>query len=329
MGKESFAGLVVRVILVLACSITGPGAALLSNAADMLPLRYQPTMIALGFPSPLLRATVRGQSVWFIVDTGASVNTLAAWLVSAARLEPRQTTATATGSTGVEKSVRVVANEMIQLDGGRDLTLREAIVVEFPPVFAEQRIGGLLSPQLLAPGHLASVLDLRVPTLRFEPFEIAVARLGRNRPLISSGSRVCRNAESPFANRQYAASVTADGITGTVLVDTGATSTLAAPGSRIAAALTDRASESGRTHGVGGGVQTMRKAPNVRFERGGAASTIAVTIGGATPSCGPDGLIGMDALRQCILVLGESAFAWSCQAESRVGPALGQRPGSP
>jgi predicted aspartyl protease len=315
MSNERFAGLAVRSISVLACTITGPGAAPRSNAADTLPLRYQPTMIALGFPSPLLRATVRGQPVWFIVDTGASVNTLASWLVSAARLEARQTTATASGSTGVEQSVRMVANEKIQLDGGRDLTLREAIVVEFPPVFAEQRIGGLLSPQLLGPGQLASVLDLRVPSLRFEPFETAVARLGRNRPLISSGSRVCRNAESPFESRQYAASVTADDISGTMLVDTGATSTLAAPGSRIAAALSDRASESGRTQGVGGDVQTMRKAPDVRFERGGTASTIAVTIGGSTPSCGSDGLIGMDALRQCILVLGESAFAWSCQTE--------------
>jgi Aspartyl protease len=315
MGKELFAGLVVRATLVFVCTITGPGVAPRSKAADMLPLQYQRTMIALGFPSPLLRATVRGQPVWFIVDTGASVNTLASWLVSAAHLEPRQTTATAIGSTGVEKPIRVVSNQIIQLDGGRDLTLREAIVVEFPPVFAKQRIGGLLSPQLLAPEHLASVLDLRLPTLRFEPFEIAVARLGRSRPLISSGSRVCRNAESPFENRQYAASVTTDGIAGTLLVDTGATSTLAAPGSRIAAALTDRASESGRAQGVGGDVQTRRKAPNVRFERGGAASTIAVIIGGSTPSCGPDGLIGMDALRQCILVLGESAFAWSCQAE--------------
>jgi Aspartyl protease len=315
MGKESFAGFMGRAILVLVCTIAGLGAAPRPNAADVLPLRYEKTLIALGFPSPLLRATVSGQPVWFIVDTGASVHTLASWLVSAAHLEPRQTTTTATGSTGAEKPVRVVSNQIIQLDGGRDLTLREAIVVEFPTIFTERRIGALLSPQLLAIGHAASVLDLRAPTLRFEPFEMAVARLGRDRPLISNGSRVCRNAESAFENRLYAASVTADGITGTLLVDTGATSTLATPGSRIAGALTDRASESGRTQGVGADVQTMRKAPNVRFERGGTASTIAVTIGGSAPSCGPDGLIGMDALRQCILVLGESAFAWSCQAE--------------
>jgi predicted aspartyl protease len=315
MGKASFAGLAIRAILVLVCIITGLGAAPRPNGADMLPLRYEATLEALGFPSPMIRATVRGKPVWFIVDTGASVNTLASWLVSAAHLEPRQTIATATGSTGVEKSVRLVTNEMIQLDGRRDLTLREAIVVEFPPIFAEQRIGGLLSPQLLAPEHAVSVLDLRVPTLRFEPFEVAVARLGHNRPLISSDSRVCRNAESPFENRKYAASVTVDGIGGVLLVDTGATSTLAAPGSRIAGALMDRASESSSTRGVGGDVQRMRKAPNVTLERGGTAATIAVTIGGSAPPCGPDGLIGMDALRRCILVLGESAFAWSCQAQ--------------
>ena len=315
MGKESFADLVVRASLVLLCAITVLGTARRSNAADMLPLQYEASMNALGFPSPLLRATVRGQPVWFIVDTGASVNTLASWLVNAAHLEPRQTTATATGSTGAEKTVRMIASEMIQLDGGRQLALREAIVVEFPPIFAEQRIGGLLSPQLLAPRHAAAVLDLRVPTLRFEPFKMAVTKLGRHRLSVSSSSRVCRNSESPFENRQYAASATAAGIVGTLLVDTGATSTLVAPGSRIAAALMDRASESGRTQGVGGDAQTTRIAPNVRFERGGTASTIAVTIGGSAPSCGRDGLIGMDALRQCILVLGESAFAWSCQAE--------------
>ena len=198
MGKELFANRVIRAILVLACTITGPGAAPRSNATDEILLRYEPTLIALGFPNPLLRATVRGQSVWFIVDTGASVNTLASWLVGAAHLEPMQTTATVTGSTGAERPALVVANTMIQLDGGRDLTLREAIVGEFPSLFAEQRIGGLLSPQLLAPTHSAAVLDLRVPILRFEPFETAVARLGRNGPLISSGLSVCRNEKSPF-----------------------------------------------------------------------------------------------------------------------------------
>src|SRR6202790_5913863 len=98
MGKESFAGFVVRAILALVSTMGGLAAAPRPGADDTLPLRYEKAMTVLGFPSPLLRATVRGQPVWFIVDTGASVNTLASWLVSAAHLEPRQTNATATGS---------------------------------------------------------------------------------------------------------------------------------------------------------------------------------------------------------------------------------------
>jgi predicted aspartyl protease len=316
MDRESFAAATLRALVALVGTISVVAAARQPfAAADVIPLRYDKTLIGLGFPSPLLRAMLRGRRVWFIVDTGASVHTLASWLVSAVHLEPRETKATATGSTGAETPVRVVSNETVQLPGSRTLTLREAIVVDFPSIFADHGIGGLLSPQLLATEPAASVLDLRVPSLRLEPFDAAVTRLGRNRPLITSGSRVCRNQESPFKNRLYAALVTANGISGTLLVDTGATGTVAVPGSGIADALSDLASESERTRGVGGNVQTTRKAPNVRFTRGGTASTIPVTIGGSASSCGPDGLIGMDALRRCVLVLGGSAFAWSCQAE--------------
>jgi hypothetical protein len=243
------------------------------------------------------------------------VHTLASWLVSEAHLSTRETTATVTGSTGTGKPVRGVANQAILLEGGRRLELREAIVVEFPSNFAKNRIGGLLSPQLLASGDAASVLDLRVPTLRFEPFNNAVTNLGRERTLIAAGLRVCLNTQSPFENRLYTAPVTADAIAGTMLVDTGATATLAAPTSSIAGGLKGKASERTKARGVGGNAQVMSKAPGVKLEYGGTASTLAVTIGGAKPPCEADGLIGMDALRRCVLVLGESAFAWSCDVE--------------
>lgn len=313
MDKNSFAGSIRRAIFTLIWTIVPPGAAPPASADDDFPLRYEKNLIALGFPSPLLPGTVHGERVWFIVDTGAAVNTFASWLVSAAHLEARETTASVTGSTGADTPVRLVTNQMIQLDGGRELAIREAIVVEFPQIFAEQKIGGLISPQLLAKGRTAAVLDLRVPSLRFESFDMAVASLGHDRSLTSRNSRVCRNGESQFENRLYAASVSADGIIGTMLVDTGATGTVVAPSSHIAGALKPRASGSSRTQGVGGDRRATPRVPNVNLERGGTVTTIAVTIGGTEPSCGPDGLIGMDALRRCVLVLGESQFAWSCQ----------------
>jgi hypothetical protein len=59
----------------------------------------------------------------------------------------------------------------------------------------------------------------------------------------------------------------------------------------------------------------MRTVPSVRLERGSTAATINLTIGGVV-SCGADGHIGMDALRQCVLLLGHTAFAWSCDASA-------------
>src|SRR5215475_10933679 len=158
-------------VLILVCLVASPNARAESIASETISLRYEEKLVALGFPSPLLRATVGGQSAWFLIDTGASVHTLASWLVSAAHLSTRETTATVTGSTGMGKPVRAVANQAILLEGGRLLELREAIVVEFPTNFATNKIGGLLSPQLLATGSDASVLDLRVPALRFDAFD--------------------------------------------------------------------------------------------------------------------------------------------------------------
>src|ERR1700726_1113650 len=44
-------------------------------AGPVIGLSYNADLAAIGFPSPVLRATVNGQAVWFLVDTGASVHT--------------------------------------------------------------------------------------------------------------------------------------------------------------------------------------------------------------------------------------------------------------
>jgi hypothetical protein len=185
-----------------------------------------------------------------------------------------------------------------------DIPLREAIVVDLPPIFEEQRIGGLVSPQLLAPANMAAILDLQAPRLSFG-----------NAPVASTGTRVCRNGDSQFTNRLYAAPMSADNLAGMMLIDTGATSSVAVPSSQIAAALSKKPSEPGHTRGVGGTVATTRKVPDVALRFGGGEALVSLTIGGAPPTCGADGLLGMDALRLCRLVMGESTFAWSCRPE--------------
>jgi hypothetical protein len=249
---------------------------------------------------------INGHSVWFIIDTGASVHTLASWLVTEAGIVTHATSGTANGSTGGKSAVQAVYGAAIRVnDSGDVLPLREAIVVDFPPVFHGQRIGGLLSPQLLAPAKMAAILDLHAPRLSFGPA-----------PVASAGTRVCRNSNSLFVNRLYAAPVSPGGTQAPMLlmlVDTGATSSVASSSSPLTAALSGRATVSGHTQGVGGAAIITRTVPNVALKFGGSGATVALTIAGSPPSCGADGLLGMDALRGCRLVLGESAFAWTCR----------------
>ena len=205
--------------------------------------------------------------------------------------EPKQRTGQPKGSTGVESPFKAVYGEEIHVNGRKsDLPLQEAIVVEFPAIFEGRRIVGLLSPQLLAPARLAAILDLRVPRLSFGP-----------PPLSSAGTRVCRNSDSPFVNRRYAAPVSSSKLESLMLVDTGATSSVAVPSSALAVSLSGRASGVERTQGVGGTSTMTPKVPNVQLHFGGGKASVSL-FGGAPPTCGGDGLLGMDALRECRLI---------------------------
>jgi predicted aspartyl protease len=270
---------------------------------ENIELEYDRRLSSIGFPNPLLKATVHGQTAWFIIDTGASVHTFASWLVSASGLRTFDTNSTVTGSTGVESRVTVIRDATLHLDRHNDeIPLREAIVADFPKIFAEQRIGGLISPQLLAPAGKAALLDLNMPRLTFG-----------SPPVPSKGTRVCTNRDSQFTNRLYAAEVSVGDVKALVFVDTGATSTVVTASSPVAASLSDRTSGNRQVQGVGGEATTTLKTKPLQIHLAGTSRILALSFGGSPQSCGPDGVLAMDALRGCLLNLGESAFAWSCR----------------
>ena len=301
------AALALAAVAFAACHGRRPVAAT-DRAGRTIALQYDTTLAAAGFPSPLLRVTIGGRRVWFIIDTGAGVHTIASWLVDAAGLATRESTAAVTGSTGAEQRVRSIAPVRGRLDEGATLPMAEGIVVELPPLFQQHEIGGLLSPQLLATGD-AVVLDLTAPSMTIAPLAVAMARVGG----ADATARVCHNAASPFANRLYAVNVTAAGTPASLLVDSGATRTVAADQSLVAAQLAAQAVSGPQTQGVGGAVTSSRRVPGVALSFSGATTTLDLTLGPVGGGCGPDGLLGMDALKHCVLTLGESAFGWSCK----------------
>jgi hypothetical protein len=281
-----------------------------THAHRSITVAYDPALLAKGFPSPVVRARISGTDVLFLIDTGAGVHTLASWLVNVANLETTATAARVTGSTGADVPVRVVNDVDLQLSDGPPLSLHEAVVTDFPPLFQSLRIGGLISPQLLATPGEAVVIDFRIPTLVIESEDASDHDLG-------SPSRVhgkaCRNPDSAFENRLYSVGVKFDGKKAAVLVDSGATSTVIGEHSHAASAMAGRPGEASHSQGVGGDVEIVRRIPDVVTQAGGARFVMNVKIGRVKNSCGDDGLLGMDALRACSVVLHHEHLTIGCR----------------
>ena len=253
----------------------------------------------------MLRASVNGHAAWLLIDTGASVHTLAKWFTTAAGIRTHETGGTATGSTGKTSTVLRVDHVELRLPDGSILGLDEAAVVAFPAVFAKHGIAGLISPQLLAKGEEATVLDLRVPELQMAASptpQIASASVGKS----------CENSTSAFRNRLYTAHVSIRSTSGLLTVDTGATGTVIAPESEFAKRLLPISVIGDHVRGVGGTVEGTRRVIGVGVDRGGTSVKVDVLIGGAPGSCVADGPLGMDALRACRVELGAKDAVLIC-----------------
>jgi Aspartyl protease len=281
------------------------------SAQASLPIFYDPALAAKGFPSPLVKARIAGHEALFIVDSGASVNVLADWYAKVAKIPTTTATGKATGSGGQTNKVRISHRLQGRWSNGQRFNLKEAIIVAFPSIFETLHLAGLVSPQLLAPEGTAAVLDLKIPSLEFRPFARAMSDLHLSRA-IKVPQQVCRNPDSQFLNRLYLAPVTAAGVTDLLQIDTGATKTIVSADSKIAQAIETNSELGPRSEGLGGEVNGQRMVRNVQLLRGGKTVALNPSIGAVSASCDAKGLLGMDALRSCLLVLGDSEMAFSC-----------------
>jgi hypothetical protein len=85
--------------------------------------------------------------------------------------------------------------------------------------------------------------------------------------------------------------------------------------SPVAKHFRDRTVAAGRTQGIGGATEETLRIPSVAVRRGGETATIDLRLAAGTNRCGPDGLLGMDALKRCVAVLGERRIILTCSAK--------------
>jgi len=279
-----------------------------------LPIFYDQALAMKGFPNPLVKAQIARHEAIFIVDSGASVSILADWYVKAAGIPANKTGSVVTGASGKAAPARLVHRLRGQWSDGQRFRLGEAMVIAFPPYFESLHLGGLVSPQALAPAGMAAVLDLRVPSLRFVPYERALSELRQSTTPTAAIDLTppCQYRGANHMNRLYSAVVKAAGATDHMLIDTGATGSIFSDQSNIAHAIGSGSELDAPSDAVGDTVTTNRIVRDVAIQRGGGTVTLSPDVGKSSALCNVQGRLGMDALRSCLLILGEKQMAFSC-----------------
>jgi predicted aspartyl protease len=256
-----------------------------------------------------------GVPTLFVLDTGAGTHTLAFWLAKKAGLNRRQTELKARDGAGRTLDVNLVHRVQVAIPGLGAFTLEDAIVAEFPPFFEEEGIGGALSPQLLAPRGRAVVLDMPASRARLED-AAGAKRAARSLPqsLAANGIAGCADLAAPLANFLFQVPVVVEGEDLLLTLDTGAGRTGIHEASAAGPKLKPRAVPRKGAASLGG-VHEASSVQGVLVKAGTAEAMVEVDLvpAGRSRTCRADGLLGMDVLKQCVLVVSRSDFAGGCR----------------
>lgn len=270
------------------------------------------------FRLPVVRATVGGVPTLLLVDTGASSHVLTRWLAKKAKLPVDDQGDRSLDHAGREvASLRTSAPRLV-VDGWGPLDDRPTLVIDVPEALERLGIGGFLSPQSLGGGTV--VLDLLRGELRdtTSPGEekgalAEWATFSRPEPKSLPDPVACADPSSVLPALTFVLPARIGDEAVSLLVDTGAQRTDLFATSPAGKSLAARAEPGEPVILAAGKVETkVLRATALTVGDVKAEVDVGILPGASTPSCPRDGVLGMDALRRCVLVIGQGTFHGRC-----------------
>jgi len=257
---------------------------------------------------PLVQARIAGQPTLLLVDTGAYDHLLEGWFARVLQ----DADATGRSATVVDHANRtVVVDRWSQvsfiIDGWNAIApIRPLVTGDASPGPRALGIGGILSPQRLALGGASVVLDFPSGAMTSVDEATATAQLDAHPTSLGAALR---------CGATFAIDATIEGKGARLLVDTGAFSTDLKATSAPGRALAGRTSVSARDiYAVGGAVAT-RTLGDAELKIGRLSVKLDIPLVLDHPRaarCPSDGVLGMDVLEKCVLVVDEMKMRIAC-----------------
>jgi len=254
----------------------------------------------------LLPVEIDGTRGWFILDSGAFVNVVYEGFARRAHLALQDHADRIGGGAGVR--VLEVAPRSLVVPGLPDHPALDLVMLsrDASPLARETcDVAGVISPALLADHGSALLVDFatrrlaRVPTTSIEAY---LDRVGGQRFVATThDDEYAPGIDVAFGDRSLR-----------MMVDTGSSITWVATSSEVGRAHLPRSVSSGRIDRLLG--TTSARAVRTDLQFGDVARTLEVTL--LEPDAGDareSGGIGADALRSCVVAIGQHEMRGSCR----------------
>jgi predicted aspartyl protease len=278
-------------------------------------LRYE--IHGRSFPLPLVTGTIGGQPVLMLVDTGANSHVIAGWLARKLGLPMKKLGDLGTDHVGKTIATYRIDKPDMTLDGWGAIAPGPLLATEVPEVIEKLGIGAFVSPQRLVEEGDAVVLDLEKGEIRAAYWDEALYELSASgTPMVlGDTSHACEESDGPIKGLAYVVPAQVDGSRAELLVDTGAQHSDVFTSSRAGQALLPGSVANKEPMYTASGKISARKLRGAHVVAGsfGVTSDVDLIGGAADGSCPRDGVLAMDVLRSCALLLGRSRVYGRCR----------------
>lgn len=268
------------------------------------------------FPLPIVSGTIAGQPVLMLVDTGANSHIVAGWFARKMKLPMKKLGDIGTDHVGRSIATYRLDEVDIAVDDWGKLSSTTLLATEVPEVLEKLGIGAFISPQRLDEEGDSVVLDLARGEMRSAWFDVQQKALAESgTPLFELDSaRTCDDADGPIRGLSYVIPSTIESQKVSLLIDTGAQHSdlfvSSPPGQRLAEKSTPNKEA---LYTASGKVQA-RTLKSAHITTGSFAVTSDVGLIQGTPdaACPRDGVLAMDVLRSCTILLGRARVFGRC-----------------